>query len=131
MRKKLPALILITVILSVSMCINVSASSNQYTYTIEDKTIIFEQNTIFEEKTREHVANYLAHKKNTATTYGLACTLFGHSYESSLVTTITHCVYDTDPRCLKETYEVQVCTRCDDTITNRIAYYDISCCPEE
>ena len=117
--------------LSVSMCINVSAASNQYIYTVDDVTVIFDSNTMFDEETREYVAHYLVHGSNEATTYGLMCTLFGHSYESSLVATITHRVNDTDPRCLEETYKVQTCKRCDASITERIAYDYITCCPEE
>ena len=77
------------------------------------------------------VAEHLIHGEKDATTYGLWCTLFGHSYESHMASKITHCVYDTAPRCLEENYEVQVCTRCEDTVSELISSYYIFCCPEE
>ena len=118
-------------ILIVTLSLSVSASSHQYSYTINNKTIIFAHDTSFDEETRHHIVNHFVYGTSEATTYGLSCILFGHSYESSVVTTITHCVSDTDPRCLKEMHEVQVCTKCDDTISNSIGSIFISCCPEE
>lgn len=114
-----------------AMCINVSASYDHYTYTIENKTVIFNSDTPFDAETREYVANNLVYGNPQSNTYGIICTLLGHSYESSLVETITHCASDTNPRCLEETYEVQICKRCDHTITELVDVCYISCCPEE
>ena len=63
-----------------------------------------------------------------ASTYGLTCTLLGHDYEYSDVTTITHKARATAPRCLKKTYNHGVCSRCDaQTNTLRSSVY-IACC---
>ena len=130
MRRKI-TVTLFAIMLCTAMCINVSASNDYYTYTVGNKTIIFNSDTAFNAETREYVVNYLMHGKPQSTTYGLVCTLLGHSYETSLVTTITHCASDTNPRCLEETYKVQICKRCDHDITELVNVCYISCCPEE
>ena len=114
------------------LCINVSAISGKYTYQVENVTIIFEESTTLDEQEREKIINHLVSDGITDnTTYGLWCNLFGHSYETHTVDKITHCVYDTNPRCQDDLYEVQICTRCEHTISTRIATTYISCCPEE
>ena len=130
MKKKITT-ILIAIMLFMAMSLNAAASYTPYTYTIENKTIRFNPDTTFDETTREYIANYLAYGTHESTTYGLTCTLLGHTYEASLVTTITHCASDTNPRCLEETYKVQICSRCDHTTTRLINSHYITCCPEE
>ena len=61
-------------------------------------------------------------------TYGLMCTLFGHKIESSTAYTITHKASATAPRCLKNTYSVEACTRCDYTSKTLLSSKYISCC---
>lgn len=61
-------------------------------------------------------------------TYGLTCTLFGHKTECTSVYTITHKVRATEPRCKKETYNYDECTRCDYSKATLIATEYIYCC---
>ena len=63
MKRKITAT-LIAIMLSMSMCINVSASYDHYTYTIENKTVIFNSDTPFDAETREYVAKNLAIRKS-------------------------------------------------------------------
>ncbi len=60
--------------------------------------------------------------------YGLVCTLFGHKLETSTAHTITHKASATAPRCLKNTYSVEACTRCDYTSKTLLSSKYISCC---
>lgn len=113
------------------MCFNVSASDTQFVYEFEDVTVIFAADTLLDESGREKVANYLVYGDSNASTYGLWCTLWGHSYETHSAETITHCVYDTNPRCQRDIYQVQVCTRCEHTVSELVATTFITCCPEE
>ncbi len=63
-----------------------------------------------------------------ASTYGLTCTLLGHNYEYTTVTTVTHKASATAPRCLQKIYNHGVCTRCDSqTNTLKNSSY-IYCC---
>ena len=130
MKKKILVILTATMLLF-AMCINTSATTNQYIYEIDNKTIIFDSNTSLDETTSINIVNHLVYGDTDVATYGLMCTLFGHKYESSVITAITHRVVDTDPRCLQEAYEVQTCTRCEYTISERINYQYISCCPED
>jgi len=121
---------MLSVFLACFLCINVSAVSNQYFYEELNITIVFDDPSL-DTRTQEHIANYLVYGASDATTFGLWCTLFGHSYEAYTATQITHGVRDTNPRCLEEIFKVQVCSRCEDTISELVASSYITCCPEE
>ena len=123
--------IMIAMLLVYATCFTSFAVSVQYTYEFENITVIFDADSALDEQQRTAIAEHLVHGEADATTYGLWCTLFGHSYESHSAIKITHCVYDTNPRCLREIYEVQVCSRCEDTVSTVVARSYISCCAEE
>ena len=63
-----------------------------------------------------------------ASTYGLMCTLFGHKLETSSAITITHNARTSDPRCLRKTYSVETCSRCDYSNSTLLGSSYISCC---
>lgn len=77
--------------------------------------IIIENENISEETKTKIIAFYTngGEESEGSVTYGLTCTLFGHKLESSAVSTITHKVRSTSPRCLKKIYNYESCTRCD------------------
>ena len=68
------------------------------------------------------------HDCDDTVTYGLMCTLFGHKLETSSAITITHNARTSAPRCLRRTYSVEACTRCDYTSQTLLASTYISCC---
>ena len=68
-------------------------------------------------------------KVDTAEPYGIMCTLFGHKYEETTAEIITHKVRASAPRCSRERYRVQVCSRCDDIVYTLQSQTYISCCP--
>ena len=122
-------LLIFTISLAFAMCFSSFASNDTYTYEYTNITIIFDEATPFSAEQRENIANKLVNGTDDTSTYGLMCTLFGHKYVEDVVTTITHCVSDTQPRCLEEDFEIGECSRCGDTYTNRISYRYITCCP--
>lgn len=66
--------------------------------------------------------------KDGTTTYGLTCTLLGHKIECTSVSVIEHKVRATSPRCLKETYDYEECTRCDYEKATLVNKEYIICC---
>ncbi len=127
--KKIIALILVVVSLFSVMSISVYAegtAENAIIVTVNEVEFVFDADTS-EEFRNKAIAHYFNHD-NDAATYGLTCTLFGHKLESSVVTTITHKAKATAPRCLRETYEMEVCTRCDYTNPILIDATYIYCC---
>lgn len=128
--KKIIALVLVIVSLFSAMSISVYAENtnkNTVTVTVNETDFIFNANTS-EDFRNKAIANYFNPENDGAATYGLTCTLFGHKLESSVMTTITHKASSTDPRCLRETFNVEVCTRCDYTNPILIGSTYISCC---
>lgn len=58
----------------------------------------------------------------------IICTLFGHDYTTTTSTSVTHNVYTTSPKCVKNTYENKTCTRCGHTETVLTSSVRISTC---
>lgn len=128
--KKIIALIM--VVASLFSVISISAYAEETTETavtvaVNDVEFIFDANTSEEFRTKA-IAHYFNHDDDSATTYGLTCTLFGHKLESSVITTITHKVRTTSPKCLEETYDTEACTRCDYANATLIGSEYIVCC---
>lgn len=127
--KKLIALILVVVSLFSVMSISAYAEGteeNTISVSVDDTVFIFDANTS-EEFRSKAIAHYFNHDDG-AETYGLTCTLFGHKLESSYITTITHKVRTTSPKCLQETYDTEACTRCDYANAVLIGSTYIVCC---
>jgi hypothetical protein len=128
--KKIIALMLVVISIFSVMSISVYAedtTENTVTVTVNETTFIFDADTSDDFRNKA-IANYFNPENDDAAAYGLTCTLFGHKLESSVITTITHKVRATDPRCLRETYNTEVCTRCDYTNPILIGSEYITCC---
>ena len=126
--------VLLAIVLTSFMCVSAFASENVGNmYTIGDKTVVFEASSVFTAEEQQYIAEMLVNPDaDSAATYGLMCTLFGHKETTEAVTTITHGAAATAPRCLQENFLVTICTRCEETISmERISFQYISCCPEE
>lgn len=103
------------------------ASKNTVTITANEVEFIFDADTS-EEYRNKVIAHYFNHSDEDISTCGLTCTLFGHKIQSSVVTTITHKVLSTSPRCLQETYNAETCSRCDYTNATLLDATYIVCC---
>lgn len=127
--KRISAFVTALLLILVS-CMTVSAQeSSASIIEIEDTTVIFQENSEFSAEEKQLIAEYIVNGNNGVSTYGIRCTLFGHKYTEESVITITHCVYPTAPRCLKEFFMIKTCSRCDNTEVERIGYTYIDCCP--
>ena len=126
---------MLSVIFAIAMLVSIFTMPAHATNVAELEThehieIIIENEEISEE-TKEKIIAFYSNSDDEcegATTYGLTCTLFGHKLESSLVTTVTHKVRTTSPRCLKKTYNYEACTRCDFEEDTLLSSTYIVCC---
>lgn len=100
-----------------------------YVVTIDNVSVIFSTNSNLTENEKHLIAEHLIYGESDIQTYGLLCNLFGHKNTTEIVTTITHCVNSTVPRCLEEYWEIQICSRCDNVESTVIDYNYINCCP--
>lgn len=125
--KSLFAIILAISLLASAFAVPVSAKPYK---TNSDIEIIIENENITAETKAKIEKYYLEenHNDDGAAAYGLTCTLLGHKLEKSCVTTITHKVRATEPRCLKKTYTYEACTRCDYESSDLITSSYIFCC---
>ena len=122
----------LAITLCLSFCMYVSASDAGYIYSYGDIEIVFAENSSFSEEMKQHTVEYIVNGDDGVATYNLLCTLFGHKEEVESVITISHKVSSYDPRCLRETWEVHACSRCNEALDMiEIGRSYITCCPEE
>ena len=125
MKKTLSMLLAVITLVSLTV---LPASAEVGTHN-DVEVIIHDENLPEETKAKivEFYTNPEAEDVETST-YGLTCTLLGHNYEYTTVTTVTHKARTTAPRCLKKTYDHGVCTRCDSQTNTLIGSVYIACC---
>ena len=129
--KKIIALVL-AMIFTMSFYVSVSAANVENTYIYGDFEIVFVENSSFSDEMKQHVADYIVNGDDGATTYNLLCTLFGHKETVEAVTTISHKLRATHPRCLRQTWQVTGCTRCEEALGMvLISETYITCCAED
>ena len=126
--KRIIALIMAVISLFCVMSVSaVAEGEGTVTVTVNETEFIFASDTT-EDFREKFIANYFNGEDECATTYGLTCTLFGHKIETTSVTAVKHKVLATAPRCRREIYDVDNCTRCDYTKSTLKTSSYIDCC---
>lgn len=133
--KKIVSFVLFLVLISTFSVCAIASDDADYIYTyINDGieyTVDFSGSSISQDK-HELIARRLVGLDNDdVRTYGLMCTLFGHNYEESTISVVTHKVYKYAPRCEDKIYEVKICSRCDHQEQTLMMTNYIDCCPED
>lgn len=129
--KKIIAFVL-SMIMTLSFCLSVSAADVNNTYYYGDIEIIFAEDSTLSEEMKPKIADYVVNGDDGTSTYNLLCTLFGHKETTELIATISHKVSPTHPRCLRQTWEVTGCTRCEEALGMVLLSESyITCCEED
>lgn len=125
--KNLFAILLALTLLTVTFVMPVSAKNE--TNSNNDIEIIINDDVSEETKAKieRHFATGIPVEDDGAS-YGITCTLLGHKTKISSVSVVTHKVRATSPRCKKETYNYEECTRCEYNDSTLIATEYIICC---
>lgn len=124
--KKFFALVLALATLLCAVAIPANAKEEAH----EHIEIYIENPDISEETKAKIIAFYSngGEEKEGVATYGLTCTLLGHKIESTTISTVTHKVRTSSPRCLKKIYDYEACTRCDYESSVLASQIYITCC---
>lgn len=96
-----------------------------------DEIEVIIHNQELDEETKAKIVAFYTNpeaENEEASTYGLTCTLLGHKFQTSVVTTVTHKARTSAPRCLQKRYEHSVCSRCDYEESVLIGSSYIYCC---
>mgnify|MGYP003294766026 CR=1 FL=1 len=130
MKKVLTLIFAFSLFMLLTIASSAEEASTEYYYHEGDCEIYIQRSTLSDEQL-ELIAQRIAgiDSSSTQTARGLTCTLFGHDYEYTTVTKITHKYYSSAPRCLEETYRVGICSRCDDSTQTLEASIRLYCCP--
>ncbi len=131
--KRIVSILICALILMTALCVVASAEStvnNTYTFETEDAhyTVQFNDNNLSAEQQQRVAENLVFGRDDSAATYGLGCTLFGHDYVYTTSTVTIHKVKTARPRCVKEFYDVTTCEDCDFYESTRTHYIYIDCC---
>ena len=130
MRRIIP--VIMAVVLMFCTVLNVSADTMVgNTYEIDNVTVVFEFDSQLSIEQQEKVAQLLVNPEYGISQANLICNIFGHKNTQEGVSTITHRVSATNPRCLQEHFVVTTCSRCDESTVQRTSFYYITCCPED
>jgi len=129
MKKILP--ILLCAILAIN-CSAISIGDGSYDYIIDDTqiTVEFASDSALSAEKQQQIADHMLYGDDGASTYAW-CWLTGHNYVTEAVYVIEHKVYADSPRCVKSTYAVETCTKCDHLEETLVSSVYIVCCPEE
>lgn len=128
--KRIISLIMVAVSLFCVMSVSAGAegvNEGTITVTVNETEFVFDADTT-EEFRESFIAHYFGGDDDGATTYGILCAVLGHKIETTSVTAVTHKVLATSPRCRRDTYNVDNCSRCDyhkSTLTRSVY---IVCC---
>lgn len=76
----------------------------------------------------EIIAHFSGEESASREARGITCNLLGHKIETSTVNITTHRANATAPRCLKETYRCDTCSRCDYSKYTLLGGEYIYCC---
>lgn len=125
--KKIIAFIMAVTLVFSAMSISVYAEdASEISVTVNGIEFIFEAGTS-EEFIDKFIEDYF-NPEDDAQTYGITCTLLGHDIEKTTTYVITHNARTSDPKCLKKTYNVDTCTRCDYASKTLLKQEYIYCC---
>jgi len=128
--KKLLAFVLFTV-LAIN-CSAISVLEPDFEYFIDEihYTVEFVDNSVFSNEQQQQIADHIVLGDDGISTYAW-CWLTGHDYVTEGVSLTQHKVYDLEPRCMKRTYSVKTCTKCDFIEETLVSEVLVACCPEE
>ena len=125
-------LVLMVIILTIGATLGISADEIvENTYQIGNVTVVFSDESQLSKEQQESIAQLLVNPEYGTSQANLICNIFGHKNTQEGVSTITHKVSATSPRCLQEIFTITTCSRCNESTVDRDAYYYITCCPEE
>lgn len=94
----------------------------------EDEIVVVFESEVSPEVKERIIAHFSGEELPAAGTRGITCTLLGHKLETGTTYLITHKARATAPRCLKETVNYEICSRCDYAEYTTLATEYIYCC---
>lgn len=124
--KKLISCILVLVFATCSFQ-TVAFAKNTTEESTENITIEF-HNEVSDEVKAKVIAHFHGEDNDTVSSRGITCSLLGHKLETGSTSVVTHKVRTSAPRCLRETYNYEICSRCDYSEYTLLYSEYIFCC---
>ncbi len=128
--KKIKFIIVPLLCMILSVNIIAHTAGGVYEFEDENKIVTFEDDCTLTANEQQAVAERLVYgspEDSGIHTYSW-CWLTGHDLSHNMVGVITHKVRTAQPRCLKETYDVATCSKCDYMEEDLLTTVYIICC---
>lgn len=129
--------IILAIICCIAFSLSFSAnaiSETEFYYQDEDVTVTFDVESSLSADQKQFIADKIVAGDplvyDGISTYSL-CWLTGHDIITEAVFAVEHKVSETNPRCKKDTYSVESCTKCDHMEYELVSTMMILCCPVE
>ncbi len=87
-----------------------------------------ERRNLNDEQIQTIINHFFGVREQQVTSRNIICSAFGHDYDTTITTITRHNVYSSYPKCVKDTYEVSVCSRCDHSETVLLNSIRVGCC---
>lgn len=129
--KKTLSLLMATLLLLLTCFVSVNAENEEEIYIADNVSLIFSGDVdedIKEMVIADFIKDLNGDNGEEAGVYGLTCTLFGHKYVTTYQSEIQHKVYASAPRCVKNIYAVNTCSRCGNVEKKLSSSTRINCC---
>ncbi len=118
MKKIIVILIISVLVISCVSMFCYATYNDSYTFYYDDREITIEGNSLDQYKA-QCIADYIAYGIIPPEELGLGeemntsflCILFGHSIDTYSAVEVIHNVYTTSPKCVKNFYSIEYCTR--------------------
>ncbi len=129
---KILSFVMICTLLSISVFSTEIATSDVYTHREDNLEITVQRGNLTDEQLHALAISLAEYVKGEESVQiqprNVLCSMFGHKYETMEGEVVTHLLYSTSPKCLLQTYDISVCTRCDDTVYDVTHNQRIGCC---
>lgn len=109
-------IVLSAILVSLVLFVNASGTNSEtrvIEYADEGITVVFESAAYNDEVQYKQIADRIVYGEEYPVKIISWCWLFGHDIQSSTVSVVTHNVSPVSPKCLRQTYSVDTCSKCD------------------
>ncbi|MBE6631632.1 MAG: hypothetical protein E7623_02900 [Ruminococcaceae bacterium] len=127
--KKIVTLLLCTIFVINCSALSVGDGSFDYIDNDTQITVEFASDSALSAEKQQQIADHIVYGDDGASTYSW-CWLTGHNYVTEAVYVIQHKIFAASPRCIKRTYAVDTCTKCDYLEETLVSQVRIICCDE-
>ncbi len=130
MKRVIGILMIGLLLLSLFACGQSGGEERERVIHLGEREVSFGEASVLSATQRHFVAEQLVMAAPATERRAWACRLFGHTVTEEVVTLTLHRVAEESPCCQAETWQISLCTRCDQVEKGRIDQFFLDCCEQ-